>query len=446
LIAKQLIYKIIICYIIALITIILRKFNFPIINKLLVDLPHKPAWLRIVILLLLIGWILPANAQFFELDSNRKHVTFPFRFVRNMIVIPVKINNKGPFNFILDTGVGLMIITEPALIDSINISSKRLIKIPGLGDGEDNEAYITSSLNVAVKGVKGRGVYAALLKKDYFNLSSYAGMPIHGLLGYEFFNSLAVKIDFGDSTITIYRPQNLHVFRKGTKIPISIEDRKPYLRANITFPNNKQSNCKLVIDIGAGHPMSIENMIKNYGLPKKFVSANLGVGLNGPINGFLSRVDEVDLGKYKIKNVLTSFPDSNSAVNPSSVTRDGNLGMGLLKRFDVIFDYPDSVLYLRPGDHYNETFEHDMSGLEYYATGVDYHHVIISRVEPGSAGDAVGLEKGDEIMSINFQSVEKMTLEDIDSIFKSRDDRSILLTIYHDKRYDTIILTLKRRI
>ena len=56
------------------------------------------------------------------------------------------------------------------------------------------------------------------------------------------------------------------------------------------------------------------------------------------------------------------------------------------------------------------------------------------------------LEKGDEIMSINFKPVAKMTLEEIDSIFKSRDGRGILLEIFHDHRYDKVILTLKRRI
>jgi C-terminal processing protease CtpA/Prc len=103
-------------------------------------------------------------------------------------------------------------------------------------------------------------------------------------------------------------------------------------------------------------------------------------------------------------------------------------------------------MYLKPGLLQTEPFEHDMSGLEYYATGKDYQHVVISRVEPGSAGDAIGLERGDEIISINFKPVEKMTLEEIDALFRSRDNRSILLEIYHDNRYDNVILTLKKRI
>lgn len=361
-----------------------------------------------------------------------------------MIVIQLTINNKGPFNFILDTGVGLMLITDPKLVDSINIQNKHTLQITGLGKGEDFEAYVTSQLDIGIQGLKSYDVGAAILKKDVLGLSNYAGTHIHGLLGYEFFSNLAVKVDFSDSLLTVWKPKNIRIFRKGVKIPITIEDRKPYLNARVTFPNGTKVNNKLVLDLGAGHPLSLENIIQNHGLPDKFIAANLGVGLTGPIDGFLSRVNELDIGKFKIKNVITSFPVA--AKSAPTVKRDGNLGMGILQRFEVILDYPDSALYLKPNGSYNLAFEHDMSGLEYYSSGDELNRVFISRVEPGSPADIVGLEKDDEIISINFKPVYQMSLEQIDSIFKSQDDRSLLIQISHDKRVDNIILTLKRRI
>jgi len=393
----------------------------------------------------MLGSFSRANAQYFDLENNRKHVTIPFRLIRNLIIIKLNINNAGPFNFILDTGVGLMIITEPKLIDSINLTSKTVIKIPGLGEGEDNEAYLTSALNIGIPGMVSHDVNAAILKKDMFNLSSFAGMPIDGILGYEFFSNFAVKLNFADSTITVCRPEDLRHMGKLTPIPITIEERKPYLKANITFPNGKTVDSKLVIDIGAGHPVSIENMIKNNGLPAKSIPASLGIGLNGPIEGYLSRVNEVDIGKYKIMDVIASFPDDRKPHITASISRDGNLGVGILKKFDVIFDYPDNLLYLKPNNFFKEPFEHDMSGMEYYSTN-DFEHVLVSRVEPGSPADNLGIERGDEIVSVNFRPVSKMTLEDLDAIFESRDNRSVLLEIYHDKKYDHVILTLKRRI
>ncbi|HEY9196433.1 MAG TPA: aspartyl protease family protein [Mucilaginibacter sp.] len=415
---------------------------------MLLKLFHKSGYFRALWVLCLLAFCCTtARAQYFDLEAKKKKVNLPFRLVRNLMVIKLKINNKGPYNFILDTGVGLMIITDPKLADSISIPNKRTLKIPGLGEGADAEAYVTSALDIQVPGLVSYDVAAAILKKDLFSLSGYAGMPIHGLLGYEFFNNLAVKIDFGDSTITVTRPRDLKVFRKGTQVPITVEDRKPYVQSYAVLQGGQRVPAKLIIDLGAGHPVSLEKIIPTYGLPQKFIaSANLGIGLNGPINGYIARLDALEIGKFKIKSIISSFPDEDNNQHHLSVPRDGNLGIGVLKRFSVIFDYSGNSMYLKPSASFKDPFEHDMSGIEYYAAGNNLERIIINRVEPGSAGDEIGLERDDEIVAINFKPVSKMSLEEIDELFRSKNDRSLLLDIYHDKRLDKVVLTLKRRI
>ncbi|MDB5011681.1 MAG: hypothetical protein JWQ06_2470 [Mucilaginibacter sp.] len=393
---------------------------------------------------LLCGCFISANAQYFSLDSNRKRMVIPFRFIRNLVIIKLNINNTGPFNFILDTGVGQMLITEPSLVDSINLASKRTVIITGFGEGEDQEAYITTPLTIGIKGMKSHYVSAAILKKDIFGLSAYAGMRIHGLLGYEFFSRLVVKINFSDSLITVYRPGKIKGFKKGSKIPLTIEGNRAYIQTVITCNDGTKKLSKLIIDIGAGHAVSLENITDKNIFSKTLIKGNLGVGLKGLISGYIGRIEEIDIGKYKLNNVVTSFPEDNFTKS-LNVARDGNLGMEVLKKFMVILDYTDSVMYLKSSVGYNAPFEHDMSGLEYYATGNNFSHVIIDRVEPGSAGEEAGLQKDDEIMAINFRPVASMSLEQIDEIFRSRNNRTILLDIYHDQKY-TMVITLKRRI
>lgn len=385
-------------------------------------------------------------AQSFDIDNYHKRVSIPFRLVRNMVIIQLQINNKGPFNFVMDTGVGLMIITDPEVIDSLKIPVRRLLKLRGFGENESYEAYASPVLNIGIPGLTSYGICAAVLKKDQFGLSNYAGMPIHGLLGYEFFNNLAVKVNFSDSTLTVYRYTDRKKFAKGDMVPITIEDHKPYMEANVVMPNGSVRKSKLVVDLGAGHPLSLENVSEKDELQKRCIHANLGVGFSGPINGFISRVNEIEIGKYKVKNIISSFPQDDSLRKYMDIKRDGNLGIGLLKKFVIVFDYPDKVIYLKPGPGFKEPFEQDMSGLEYYADGDGFKRIIISRVEPGSAGDQIGLAKDDEIVSINFKPISKMSLEEVDNLFKSQNDRSLLLEVFHDNRYDRVIMTLKRRI
>lgn len=384
-----------------------------------------------------------ASAQYFTLEPGRKKVSVPFKMIRNAIIVKMRINNKGPFNFILDTGVGLMIITDHTLIDTLNIVPSRFIRLNGLGDADASEAVITQALNIGIDGLVSNGVAAAILKTDLFDLSGHIGMPIHGLLGYEFFNSLGVNINFNDSLLTVYRPNELKPLKRSQKIPITIEEHKPYLQTYVTMPDGTAVFNKFVIDLGAGHPISIEDMIKKYGLPKNAFPANLGIALNGPISGYLSRIKGVELGKYKLKNVITAFPSADYQ-SRSVVARDGNIGMDILKKFNIGFDYTNGYMYIKPSKTFGAPFEHDMSGIEYYLAGKDLSRVIVSRVAPKSAADDIGMLAGDEILSINFKPVARMTTEEIDDFFKTP-GKSLLLEVFHDGRRDRVVINLRRQ-
>ncbi len=406
-------------------------------------LPHIA---KCLLLFLLLYRTPLAYAQQFDLITKKKQAWIRFTPVRDMVVIPLMINGSGPFNFVLDTGVGIMVITDPKLVDSIHIDQKRTIKLYGVGNLDDLEAYVTSPLNIVIgNSVKSEYVAAAILKDDHFGLSNYAGIKIHGLLGYEFFSQLAVKINFSDSTITVARPGRFKPFRKGAVIPLSIEDRKPYLNTNLALNNSNTTRNKLLVDLGAGHALLLENQRPRPNDDARYITANLGQGLTGPLNGRIGRIGEIEVGKYRFTSVITSFLDT--VPRPAfTVARDGNLGIGILKKFLMVFDYANNKLYLKPNYKFKEPFEHDMSGLEYYAAGNELKNIIVSRVEPGSAGAEAGIKANDQITGINLRSIRQLTMTEIDDLFRSRDKRSLVVEIYRDGEYQTVILTLKRRV
>ena len=261
---------------------------------------HKKYKWSIGLCFLLCCWVITASAQYFSIGDGSKRITFPFKVIRNLVVVKVSINNAGPFNFVLDTGVGLMIITDPSLVDSINIPNKRTIKVSGLGDGEAYEAFVTTPLNINISGVVSHNVSAAIFKKDHFGLSQYAGINIHGLLGYEFFSKLAVKVNFTDSLITVSKPENMRLFKKGSRVPITIEENKPYFKTSVSLNDGTQQIKKFIIDLGAGHAISLEKVADKIPFSQQLINANLGIGLNGVISGYKGRLKEIQIGKYKV--------------------------------------------------------------------------------------------------------------------------------------------------
>ena len=387
-----------------------------------------------------------ANAQFFALTGHQKKAHLRFRMVRDLIIVPVYINKKGPFSFVLDSGVGLMIITDPKLIDSIEVNTRRTIKLYGAGNTVSYEAFATSALDITIPGgIVSRYVSAAILKKDHFGLSNYTGMPIHGLLGYEFFAELAVKFNFSDSTLTVAETGAFKPFRKGVELPLSIEERKPYLKTTLLSADGCAAEHKFIVDLGATHPLSLDNKDLHEQARQKSIIANIGMGLTGPIAGMISRINEFRLGKYSFKNVIASFPDSSNHIQ-YFVPRDGNLGLGILKKFKLVIDYHAGKMYLKSNFRFKEPFEHDMSGLELYAGGDDLKRIMISRVEPGSAGEEAGLTENDEITAVNLRSVAQMGIMDLDRMFKLGNNHSLIIEYRRKEIFYSTILTLKRRI
>lgn len=392
-------------------------------------------------------------AQKFEFPGRRKKEIVPFKLVKNLIIIKLMVNGKGPFNFVLDTGVGLFLISDPKLIDSVSIKNLRSINITGFGDGEPLSAFVTPTIDVGFGSTNAKGLSAAILKKDIFELSNYVGMPVHGLIGYEFFNSFIVKINFSLNTITIYSPETAYIPRKGYRVPLMIEDRKPYLISNIQLGTGEKIAAKMIIDTGAGHPISLEtNGGVPFEVPEVNIPGNLGIGLTGPISGYISRVKSLTLGKYTLNNVIAAFPDYNDVASKVySVSRNGNMGVTVLKRFNVVFDYNESALYLKPGESLYEPFEHDMSGMELTSAGVKFDRILVGRVESGSSAEKAGLHKNDEIIAINFKPVAEMTAAEVDNLFRSKSDRMFILDVlpYGSKSLrerERVILTLRRRI
>ena len=70
------------------------------------------------------------------------------RFVqRALIVIPVKINHAGPFDFMVDTGSQLTVV-DPSLASELNLNSQGRVGIISIADYEQASATLLDLLEV----------------------------------------------------------------------------------------------------------------------------------------------------------------------------------------------------------------------------------------------------------------------------------------------------------
>ena len=405
----------------------------------------RAGWGRwLLVALLLSGGVGHAQAPaaaFQFARAGRHRARLPFTAQRNLIVLTALLNGRGPYNFLLDTGVGASLLTDPVVAAELGLlrgSEYRLLGVGGTDSGL--RAYETTNVRVDLAGsVVAPGMSWLVLNSDVLDLSGYVGMPIHGIIGSDLFRSFVVVIRPEERQLVLHDPATYRAprGRQWSRIPLVLERDKAYMTVGVqqlsAGPGAAALPLRLLLDTGAGHALSIETTSdQRLRLPPQRLRTDLGRGLTGLISGSLGRVAAVQLGRYHLPQVLTSFPDSTQVHDRlvgSERQRNGSLGYEVLKRFIIVIDYPHQQLLLRPTAALREPFEHDMCGLDLLATGPDYRRYLVQRVVPNSPAAAAGIAEGEELVSINFLPINVFSLTDLSRMLHSQDGRVLLLLL-----------------
>ena len=398
-------------------------------------------------------------------SEGKKKVTIPFQFINNLIIVSVNVNG-AKLNFLLDTGVDETILFSLDDQDEIKLNNIEKIKLKGLGGDEAIEGLKSSHNKVAFPGYSDSDHDIYIVLDQNFNFSASIGIPVNGIIGYEFFKNSLVEINYDRRKIFVYN-DNIKIRKKIAaqfkSNEIIIEDGKPYLTAGIVT-KSKPTDAKLLIDTGNTDAVWLfQDKSHLFDIPDKLFDDFLGRGLSGDILGKRGRIDEFHIGSFVFEKPLVAFPDENATKNISMAeNRIGSVGAEILKRFSVIFDYGNNKVFLRKGNTYDQPFNYNMSGIEVHHEGMSWVQekveleavkkyavyeadmggpteftykfelkpiFSISNVRKDSPAEVSGLQKGDIIVSINRMPCYRMSLQEINYILKSEEGRNIELEI-----------------
>ncbi|MCU0451324.1 MAG: aspartyl protease family protein [Bernardetiaceae bacterium] len=368
----------------------------------------------------------------FYFTKKARSVEIPFKYVNNLMVIPLRINGSDTMRFILDTGVKTALITGLSHGESVQINDTRRIKIRGLGDGSDLDALLSYGNRFDIStNIRGDNHDILILTEDIFFLSTKLGMRVSGIIGYDVFKNFIAEIRYEERKIVLHRPEKYKRRPPGIMLPLIIEEGKPYVETFIEQENGQRLKVKLLVDTGASYALSLDRLSDpGIVLPPKTVDTYLGRGLSGDIHGQLGRLKSLELGKYKFKNFTASYPDSASLRQVAgAVHRNGLLGADILKRFHVTLDYPNSRLYLKPNADYKRPFFYNLSGMEVVAPIPGLPSFTVSEVSAKSPAAEAGVQRSDEVLELNGRKVYFLTLNDFTELFHSKPGKKVTLTV-----------------
>ncbi len=395
-----------------------------------------------------ISYAQPLSILGFHFKKNdRKKLKANFELHNNLLVIKMAINHLDTLNFVIDTGVGYTLITDPEVMHTLNLACVRKVKVAGAGINDVLEGCIVNVNSMSFQGIQTFNYNLIVLEKDVLELSKYAGIKIHGLIGYDLLSRFVVKIDYLAKIITFYHPQYFNYRGKGEKFKISIEEMKPYIHAEATLTAGTIP-VKLILDTGAGHSLSLEQGAHpSIQVPHRHIPSSLGVTLNGNVFGAIGRIDKMKIGSFELDKVITSFPDTSSLRFIRNVAgRQGNLGLGVLKRFLLIFNYPENELILKPNKHFKEPFEFSTSGIELIAESPHYKIIKIGYIRKESPAYQAGVMVGDEVIAIDDKITSQITLNEAYKVLNKKDGKRTVLLLKRANKLFFVEVLLKEPI
>lgn len=405
-----------------------------------------------------------AQSGFF-LQNGKKKNRIPFRLVNNLPIVEVEINGTL-LSFILDTGVKSTILFSLEAADSVQLRNTSPAQLQGLGPGGAVEALKSLNNKVKVGDAMDWDHSLYIIFDSSLNFSPRMGIPIHGILGNEFFQNFIVKINYSSQVITIYDPKkySLKSCKKCEDLPLNFVGNKPYISLKVAS-EKKQEEVKLLVDSGSSDVIWLfddYDFIKE--TPKNYFKDFLGLGLSGNIFGKRARIPELIVGSYILKEVNTSFPEEDAILKARYYQdRDGSVGGGFLSRFTVTFDYGNKLMRFKKNSKFNNPFNYNMSGLTLEHQGMELvkeerqaavnsnksnendsfirnsvsittevhfslvPKYVVADVREGSPAALAGIEKDDEIISINGKPSYQYELYQLIEMFSTDEGKRIYI-------------------
>ncbi len=388
-------------------------------------------------------------SQNYELPKGQQYQKIKFQLINNLIIVPVEVNGSE-LSFILDSGVNKPILFNLTDQDSLQINNVSEITIRGLGEGEPIKALSSAKNTFKLKNIKNHDQLLYVILDKSLNFSTSLGIPVHGIIGYDLFRDFVVDINYATKTIKFYDPDQ-YVYKnnkKGETLPLSIIKKKAYIDANVFIEDADNLPVRLLVDTGSSDAIWLFED-KDIGIPDQNYEDFLGRGLSGDIFGRRTKVNSIKLGSFALRDAKAAFPDKKSFGSVKNLgNRNGSVGGEVLKRFNIVFDYPNQKVTLRKNGMYKSPFHYNLSGITLQHDGVRYvseritngngvvkdkdssygnvqilfenktrlslvPEIVVSGIRAGSPAETAGLMEGDVILAVNGKSIHRYKIQEI---------------------------------
>jgi predicted aspartyl protease len=260
-----------------------------------------------------------------------------------LILVPVSVNDEGPFDFIFDTGAGTSLL-------STELAKQLDVRIIGAKEGQSAGGKVSVSLakvdSLAVGEIRLPDLDVGIV--DLSHVGKTIGARIDGDLGYNFIKHFRITIDYRNLEIRFDDPKRIEHFGKAplTEIPIRLANpAKPLILVEVYA--NGRGPFQFAIDTGTSTSAITPELAQQLGV----TSAPIGAATTGGAHVAVTAgtLASFQVGGARLENAPVVVADFFAMLSEVVGTKlDGIVGYSFLRNYKVAFDYPNATLSLFP--------------------------------------------------------------------------------------------------
>jgi Aspartyl protease/PDZ domain len=306
---------------------------------------------------------------------------------RKGLEFETRVNKRGPFTCVLDTG-------------SVNIMSADFARRLGLSVRQSKRSLATStktSIGASTVRVRTLQIGRLILYNQLFYVIDVSdkGSGPRLALGYPLLRRFAITLDHEHNRITIQDAPKFTYHGRGTSVPLQIVGSNILVEASIGIAHGS-----FVVDSGNSFgSFTIEAFTKAYELNKMLsarFTAYAGRGYGGSSSSaYVVRVDNFHIGRVNVPSIILDLGIDPSDQRPYA----GNIGQNVLDRFTEVLDCMRGVMYFESTSQSVEPQVFNRAGVVFDINTEG--KLVIATVLPGSPASTAHLRVGDVIIAID---------------------------------------------
>ena len=341
----------------------------------------------------------------FSIAGGRTSTTLPFELIDNRVFVEVRINGRGPFHLILDTGASGFSIAAAAA-QKLRLTVEDAGTGQGVGEKEvrAGRAHLET---VQIGDLRFENVETEVLG-GYDAVNVFGKKPVDGVVGLAVFEQVVARHDYIRKILTFTLPGQFSY--RGTGVIVHFERPRqiPVVDAELDGVHGKFG-----IDTGARSSLLLYGPFSEQNHLREKYDAKLegitGWGIGGPVRSLLARAKELKIGDVVVRDLVIRLSTQKTGLTTSSAMA-GLIGPDVLAQFDLTVDYPHRRIIFEKNQQYGQRDSYDRAGMW---MGQDGENFSVVDVIPGGPAAEAGVRQGDTILAIDGVPTRQLVLPDV---------------------------------